>query len=176
MTHATPSRRQFLSGTATGAAALALGPAAASAEGNADTEFTYEVTRSEEEWKAMLSEKEYRILRKGSTELPKSSDLWNETRNGLFCCRGCSLSLYEARNKVELDKGWAFFQHSVPNSVLTGIDGPQQEYGQMADDLITLIEAHCRRCGSHLGHILKVERQVLHCINGTSLEFVPKEA
>jgi peptide-methionine (R)-S-oxide reductase len=39
-----------------------------------------------------------------------------------------------------------------------------------------MIEAHCRRCGSHLGHVLYVEDRLLHCINGTALEFRPSEA
>lgn len=176
MTSATPSRRHFLSGSVTGAAALALGGGQAVAKGDSDTPFVYEVEHSEAQWKEMLTDQEFKVLRQGQTELPKSSDLWDETRNGTFCCRGCGLSVYEARNKVELEKGWAFFKHSVPNSVMTGIDGPQEEYGQMADSLITMIEAHCRRCGSHLGHILNVDGQILHCINGAALDFEAKSA
>ncbi len=44
---------------------------------------------------------------------------------------------------------------------------------QMADAPQILIEAHCRRCGSHLGHILNVQGDILHCINGTALTFTP---
>ncbi|MEM8822590.1 MAG: hypothetical protein AAGF30_03175 [Pseudomonadota bacterium] len=35
---------------------------------------------------------------------------------------------------------------------------------------------HCRRCSCHLGHLLIVERRLLHCINGTALNFVPEAA
>ena len=38
------------------------------------------------------------------------------------------------------------------------------------------IEVHCRRCASHMGHVLLVENHVLHCINGTSHDFVPTQA
>jgi peptide-methionine (R)-S-oxide reductase len=39
-----------------------------------------------------------------------------------------------------------------------------------------VIEAHCRRCGSHLGHVLHVENDILHCINGASLTFAADDA
>jgi len=70
------------------------------------------------------------------------------------------LPIYSSSQKVVLSRGWAFFYHSYENATLTGIDRGQ-------------IEAHCRRCGSHLGHILYVESDILHCINGSALEFTP---
>ena len=167
------SRRAFLGATAV--SALSVGTRGAHAAGpNRDT-FVYEITRSDAEWREMLSEDEYVILRKGSTELPRTSPLWEETRAGFYNCKGCDLTVYEGRWKVVLDKGWAFFKHSEPNTVLTDIDGPVEEYGAMADGPGAFLEVHCRRCGSHLGHILLVEGQVLHCINGTALEFEPTE-
>lgn len=174
------SRRRFLATSALGAAgataaaAGALGPAAAHGEGDG---FVYEVSRTEEDWRARLTPEEYAILREGGTETPKTSPLWNETRDGGYACRGCDLPLYESAWKAPVDKGWVFFAHSVPNAVLTGIDDPQVEYGMdPALRELALIEAHCRRCGSHLGHILTVEGKTLHCINGTSLRFAPSEA
>lgn len=177
MTHFPITRRGFMrSGLASGA--LIAGAASARATDAATDAFSYEITRTEEEWKARLTEAEYKILRRGSTELPKTSPLWNETANGTYACRGCDLHSYDANWKVVLDKGWAFFRHSVPNAVLTGIDGPVPEYGSdmNTDAPGAMIEAHCRRCGSHLGHIVYVEGMVLHCINGTSLTFTSAEA
>ena len=135
--------------------------------------FEYEVQRTDEEWRAMLSDDEYVILRKGSTEFPKSSTLWNEARDGIYSCRGCELNLYNSNWKVPLDKGWAFFKHAAPNSLLMAVDGAAAD-GMMGSDregTRAMIEVHCRRCGSHIGHILKVEGKVLHCINGTALTF-----
>ena len=168
------SRRGFLAASsASGVAAFAGGPS--SAETAPDNTFRYEVSRSEEEWRDMLSEAEYKILRDGQTELPLTSELVSEERDGTYACRGCDLPVYLSNWKVPLDKGWVFFAHGVPNSVLLGIDGPQRIYG-MGADFPNLIETHCRRCGSHLGHILLVDGEVLHCINGTSLTFSPSEA
>jgi len=61
--------------------------------------------------------------------------------------------------------------HSQTNAVLTGIDGPVPEYGNTMSTEDAFFEVHCRRCGSHLGHLLTVERQQVHCINGASLTF-----
>ena len=165
-------RRAFLSSSA--AAALGAGaagrstPAAASDDGEA---FTFEITRTEEEWRARLDKEEYNILRKGSTELPHTSPLVEETADGIYCCKGCDLTVYESTWKVPLDVGWVFFSHAVPRSVLTGIDG--EPPSGMGDDpaIPAMIETHCRRCGSHLGHIVIAKGQLVHCINGTSLTF-----
>ncbi len=176
MTQFPITRRGFMrTGLASGA--LMTGAAAGATDAASDA-FTYEVTRTEEDWKARLTDDEYDILRKGSTELPKTSQLWNETANGSYACKGCDLHNYDANWKVVLDKGWAFFHHSVPNSVLTGIDGPVPAYGSEPSTTGpgAMIEAHCRRCGSHLGHIVYVENKLLHCINGASLTFTPVEA
>ena len=120
----------------------------------------YEVQRTDADWRARLSEHEYAILREGGTEPRHSSPLATETRNGTYACKGCELPIYSSSEKIILPQGWVFFHHSYDNAVLTGVDQGH-------------IEAHCRRCGSHLGHILYVETQVLHCINGTSLIFTP---
>ncbi len=168
-------RRAFLGTSAVSALALARGgaaTAAAESEATGAETFTFEVIRSDAEWREMLSPPEYVVLRKGSTELPKSNPLWNNTAEGVYCCRGCDLTLYDSVWKVELDKGWAFFRQSRENAVLMSIDG-QPPDGMDPEGFGALIEAHCRRCGSHLGHILTVEGKTLHCINGTSLRFRP---
>jgi len=122
--------------------------------------FRYEVQRTEAEWRARLSEDEYTILREGGTEPRNSSPLAAETRNGTYACKGCDLPIYSSSQKIILPQGWVFFHHSYENAVLTGIDNGQ-------------IEAHCRRCGSHLGHILYVQSKIVHCINGSALSFTP---
>lgn len=169
-------RRHLLATAGLGAAAVAFAPRRAVAQRAADDGFAYEIARTDAEWRAMLSPEEYKILRAGDTELPKTSPLWNEERDGTYLCKGCDLPVYRSNWKVPLDKGWVFFAHGEENAVLMGIDGPQQAYGMNPNGFGNLIEAHCRRCGSHLGHILYVDGQVVHCINGTALTFVAESA
>lgn len=171
-------RRAFL-GTAAGAGALALTtgraaaePDAAAVEVEGEDRFEYEVRLSEEEWRERLTEDEYVVLREHLTELPGTSELWDNTVEGVYACRGCGLELYDSVWKVELDKGWAFFQQSREDTLLMGIDGrPPEGMMDASDSFGALIETHCRRCGCHMGHILTVEGQTLHCINGIALTF-----
>jgi len=171
-------RRGFLGASAVSTLALFAGSAADAASNDAkptDETFKFEITYTEAQWRARLTDAEFRILRRRGTELPRTNPNWNEARAGAYHCKGCDLTIYDSMWKVPLDKGWAFFQQSRPNSVLTGIDGGNP-YRQPNGGPGTLIEAHCRRCGSHLGHILKVGDRVLHCIDGTSLRFAPTNA
>lgn len=133
---------------------------AAAANGDA---MVYEIQYSDAEWQSRLTPLEYRILRQGGTENKHSSPLTRETRPGTYACRGCDLPIYDGGQKVILDIGWVFFNHSFPDTVLTGIDNGN-------------VEAHCRRCGGHFGHILYVENRILHCINGNALKFQPAPA
>ena len=164
-------RRTFLgatAGAAITAGAFSNNPAEANDSGDA---FQIEVTRSDEDWRAMLSDDEYAILRKGSTELPHTSPLVTETRDGIYCCKGCDLTVYTSTWKVPLDIGWVFFSHSEPQTVLTSIDGePPQGMGD-DDGPGAMIEVHCRRCSSHLGHVVIAGGELVHCINGSALNF-----
>jgi peptide-methionine (R)-S-oxide reductase len=138
--------------------------------------FAYEIVRSRESWLQQLGEHDFNILRLGATEDPKSSSNWNEERDGEYHCKGCELNVYSSTWKVQLDKGWAFFRHSVPNSLLMNIDWPEGTGPGLGVDTLAAVEVHCRRCGGHMGHILLVDGSVLHCINGTSLTFAPASA
>ncbi len=138
-------------------------------------DFTFEVTRSEEAWRALLSDEEYRIMREGGTEKFNASPYHGPMPEGTYTCKGCCLTLYSSKWKKVLDMGFVFFRHSEPNAVLTGIEtfNPYMK----KEEPKALTEVHCRRCGSHLGHILiVVPGEMLHCINGTALRFVPATA
>lgn len=166
----TQTRRRFLATTAVAGASVPLA-AHATERATGSDEFRFEIERTEDEWRSMLTNAQYEVLRNGATEPPEYSPLWEETADGTYHCRGCELHAYDSRWKTILDKGWLFFGHSVPNAALTGIDQNPGAEGMVGTIDNTTIEAHCRRCGSHWGHILYVEGRVLHCINGTALEF-----
>jgi peptide-methionine (R)-S-oxide reductase len=166
------NRRNFF--TSTGAAALSLGAASSvKASTPLSDEMVYEVTRETGEWFDMLTNAEFGILRLGKTEARKSSPLWLEEAEGTYHCKGCDLKSFDSNWKVILDKGWVFFYHAVPDAVLMSIDTAVPEYGVMTEDGKSITEVHCRRCGSHLGHFLKIEGTQTHCINGSALNFKP---
>ncbi len=162
-------RRHLLTGTTALAAISVLAPAARANVPAGRDPFDYEIVRTDAEWREMLGDA-YPILREGRTEAQRSSPLWAEARQGTYACRGCDLLQYTAPTKVNLLKGWVFFTASEANSQLMSQDGPA-EMSDATSAFDISIEVHCRRCGSHMGHILLVDDNVLHCINGASLTF-----
>ncbi|WP_291731825.1 peptide-methionine (R)-S-oxide reductase MsrB [Leisingera sp. F5] len=127
----------------------------------------FEVTRTEAEWRAMLSEAEYQVMREEATERPGTSPLNKETRDGIYHCKGCDLPLYGSAVKYDSGTGWPSFWESLPGAVGTKQDRKL---------FVTRIEVHCRRCGSHLGHVFDDGPDPTgkrHCLNGVSLVFKP---
>ena len=124
----------------------------------------------------MLTAEEFVIMREGYTEIPKTGSMWQETRDGTYHCKGCELHLYSSNTKVILDKGWVFFFHGEPDAVLMNIDGVPPQYDGLSDGEKLLTEVHCRRCGSHMEHLLIINGKMTHCINASSLDFVLEDA
>ena len=151
-------RRMFLAG-ATASAALLAGPGAWAR--------SFEITRSDAEWRKLLTRAQYNVLRKEGTERPGSSPLNAEKRKGLYHCAGCDLALYSSDTKYESGTGWPSFWDVLPNAVGTKPDRK----------LFTVrTEVHCRRCGSHIGHVFEDGPQptgLRYCMNGIAMTFHP---
>lgn len=171
MTHHT-SRRAFL-GTAAATAIAAPLTASAHTAAPGSEDITYEVTRTDEEWRALLSEFDHGILREHGTEQRFSSPFWEEEAAGHYHCKGCDLTIYDSDQKTVRLIGWVFYYHARPSSVLLGIDEWPALMSESEDmgEPRQVTEVHCRRCGSHLGHLLQVQDDMLHCINGSALAF-----
>ncbi|MEM9231024.1 MAG: peptide-methionine (R)-S-oxide reductase [Pseudomonadota bacterium] len=169
------TRRAFIGSSVMAGAALPFG-GTAQARPERTSNYVYEIERTEEEWRSILSDFEYEVLRNSGTEWAKTSELWDDYRDGEFYCKGCGLHVYSSEWRVELDKGWVFFSNAQPTNVLMDIDKAASYSMSGASSGRTMIEAHCRRCGSHLGHILMVDGKLVHCINGISLKFEPTAA
>lgn len=160
------NRRKFLIQTACAVGAANMLPMSVSASTQTSAS-TFEVVRTEKEWRAMLSNFEYKVMREEGTERAGTSPLLVEKREGDYHCKGCDLALYPSRTKYESGTGWPSFYESLPNSI-----GTKEDRGFF----MTRTEVHCRRCGSHLGHIFNDGPQptgLRHCLNGVSLTFKP---
>ena len=147
-------RRDFLAGVAV----VGLMPQAAWAQ-------NFEVTRTDAEWRAMLTKAQYKVMRQEGTERAGSSPLDKVYDPGTYHCRGCDLPVYSSKAKYDSGTGWPSFWKSLPNAVRTKPDNTL---------LTRRTEVHCRRCGSHFGHIFNDGPQPTgkrHCLNGVSLVF-----
>ena len=151
------NRRKFLGAAVRAVGGIGVGTAVYSqstaAESKQSDEFVYEVVRSDAEWRSMFDEETYKILRLGDTEWPRSSRWWDDFTPGTFSCIGCGLPNYDSVWRARVDKGWVFFRQSRPDALLMGIDGETPD-GMSDEPTPATIEAHCRRCGSHMGCLL----------------------
>src|SRR6476646_10230027 len=69
----------------------------------------FRVNRTPAEWKRLLGAQRFEILRKAGTELPFTSPLLKEHRNGMFLCAGCAQPLFSSQTKFESGTGWPSF-------------------------------------------------------------------
>ena len=164
------SRRNFLKSTVfvSAAAMLAGGPMAL-----LDRAFAagiQKVTHTDDEWRKLLSEEQYQVLRHEATERPFTSPLLEEHGNGTFTCAGCDLPLFSSRTKFESGTGWPSFWQALDGAVT---DKKDESFGMVRT------ASECARCDGHLGHLFEDGPQptgLRYCMNGVALKFVAAAA
>jgi peptide-methionine (S)-S-oxide reductase len=134
------------------------------------TEELFAVQKSDEEWQASLSPRQYQVLRGHGTEPAGTSPLNAEKRPGMFRCAGCGQELFASETKFESGTGWPSFYQPKDGAVETTED---------RSHFMSRTEAHCSSCGGHLGHVFPDGPKptgLRYCMNGASLTFEPKAA
>ena len=129
---------------------------------------SYAVHHSDTEWRKLLGDDRYAILRQDGTEPAFSSPLIQEKRRGIYRCAGCDQALFSSSVKYDSGDGWPSFWTVLPNVTRTRAD-----YALFEERT----EVHCGRCGGHLGHIFDDGPPPTHlryCIDGLALRFVPR--
>ena len=113
-----------------------------------------------------LTKEEERIIVDKGTEMPFTGKFFAFWERGTYVCKRCGSPLYRSETKFEADCGWPSFDEEIAGAVKRLPD---------ADGVRTEIE--CAKCGAHLGHVFLgegfTEKNVRHCVNSTSMDFVP---
>lgn len=129
------------------------------------------VEKTEEEWKAILSPEEFRIMRKAGTERAFSSEMCSLFEPGLYACACCGTVLFDASEKFDSRSGWPSFTQPVKDNVIS--------YHSDYSYLMQRIEVTCSVCDAHQGHVFPdgpPPSGLRYCINAVSLKKVSKEA
>jgi peptide-methionine (R)-S-oxide reductase len=126
----------------------------------------FEITKTDDEWRKLLTPQQFRVLRQHGTERAGTSELDHEKRAGTFVCAACDLPLYSSDAKFNSGTGWPSFFRPLPHAVATSTDRSL---------FMTRTEVHCRRCGGHLGHVFEdgpAPTGLRYCMNGVAMKFV----
>jgi peptide-methionine (R)-S-oxide reductase len=161
------TKRTFVGAAAAALGGLFVSGCARGADGAAEPAETFEIVKSPEEWRAILTPQQYAVLREASTERSGSSPLDREHRRGTFVCAGCALPLYRSEAKFDSGTGWPSFFEPIEGAV-----GTREDNSLFA----TRTEVHCRRCGGHVGHVFDdgpPPTGKRYCMNGVAMNFIP---
>ncbi len=132
-----------------------------------ETSKTFKVSKTELEWKKVLSAQAYYVLRKAGTERAFSSPLNKMYADGIYVCKACDTPLFKSEHKFDSGTGWPSFDREIEGNVDFSTD---YNLGYART------EEHCGTCGGHLGHVFNDGPNATtgkrHCINGVSLKFI----
>ena len=125
----------------------------------------YKVQKTDEEWKKILSDEEYRVLINKGTEYPGTGEYNIHMKEGIYNCKGCDNPLFSSDQKFESNCGWPSFDNAIEGSV---------EYKNDYTLGMTRVEILCTNCGGHLGHVFNdgpTESGKRYCVNSVSINF-----
>jgi peptide-methionine (R)-S-oxide reductase len=127
-----------------------------------------EVQKTDEEWRAVLSPAEFRVLRQAGTEAPWTGEYVSTKTDGVYRCRACGAQLFNSDTKFDSHCGWPSFDGAIPGTVR-----------EIEDRSLGMVrtEIRCARCDSHLGHVFRGEgftpKDTRHCVNSLSIRLEP---
>lgn len=127
------------------------------------------VNRTEEEWKQLLGDEKYRVLREKGTERPFSGEYNLHKEKGVYLCGGCGQQLFKSDTKFDSGCGWPSFSDVIDNQNIVATR--DTSHGMIRTEIT------CSACGGHLGHVFDdgpAPTRLRYCINSIAIGFEKK--
>ena len=134
---------------------------------------SYEIEKTDAEWRAQLTPEEYHVLREAGTERPHVGEYTDTKTVGVYSCRACGSELFSSETKFDSHCGWPSF-----------FDARNSDAVELIEDTslgMKRVEVRCATCGGHLGHVFEGEgygtpTDLRYCINSISLTLKSAES
>ena len=129
----------------------------------------FKVNKTDEEWKAELTEEQYYVLRQAGTERPYTGQYNMHFEKGVYTCAGCGEALFSSDSKFDAHCGWPSFDREIETGKI--IEKLDTSHGMVRTEIL------CGSCGGHLGHVFNdgpTETGLRYCVNSLSLDFEEK--
>jgi peptide-methionine (R)-S-oxide reductase len=132
---------------------------------------SYQVEKTDEQWREELSPQEYAVLRQAGTEPAFKGEYTDTETEGTYSCKACGAELFTSNTKFHSGCGWPSFYQPMTDTV---------EYIDDSTFGMKRTEVRCANCGSHLGHVFPdgygTPTGDRYCINSISIALKPKDA
>lgn len=126
--------------------------------------------RTDEEWRQILDEQSYQVLRRKATERPFTGEYNDEKRKGMYRCKGCGAPLFSSDAKFDSGCGWPSFYEPAEDAGIA--EERDLSHGMVRTEVL------CAACNGHLGHVFPDGPNptgLRYCINSVAIDLEPED-